>query len=156
MLAPECFAAFLLFSMWNLSHWPTWIYLGVSHLPVISRSLPFVCACCSDGCSERRDKRTWGPEAVVLMFSPWSFDLASGQLPLISVLVDDYRGKWVVRRRSCLPFTFLPPQTHSHLLPRAYIWEQWGGTIWWCQFFFFLLLISAGASKAAFDNQAFQ
>lgn len=27
---------------------------------------------------------------VVLMLSPWSFDLASGQLPLISVLVDDY------------------------------------------------------------------
>lgn len=27
---------------------------------------------------------------VVLMFSLWSFDLASGQLPLISVFVDDY------------------------------------------------------------------
>lgn len=27
---------------------------------------------------------------VVLMFSPWSFDLASRQLPLISVFVDDY------------------------------------------------------------------
>ncbi len=27
---------------------------------------------------------------VVLMFSPWSFDLASRQLSLISVFVDDY------------------------------------------------------------------
>lgn len=41
---------------------------------------------------------------VVLMFSPWSLDLASRQMSLISVFVDDYYGKWVVRHRSYLSF----------------------------------------------------
>lgn len=52
---------------------------------------------------------------VVLMFSPWSFDLASGQLSLISVFADDYWGKWVVRHRSYLSFSLIHISASTHI-----------------------------------------
>lgn len=54
------------------------------------------------------------------MFSPWSFDLASGQLPLISVLVDDYSGKWVVRQRSGRSLTHILAHSCLHTLTHTH------------------------------------
>lgn len=80
---------------------------------------------------------------VVLMFSPWSFDLASRQLSLISMFVDDYWGKWVVRHRSYLSFSLQKPTSDADqhdkavfILPTSLLFELlqlYSNGVMWCQ-----------------------
>lgn len=49
-----------------------WIWESVSHRPVFISPPKFSCLCW-DGCSERRDKRTWGPEACGVNVLPVVF-----------------------------------------------------------------------------------
>ena len=82
----------------------------VSHLPVFIYSH----ACAEMDVQRGRIREHEARKPVVLMFSPWSFDLASRQLSLISVFVDDYWGKWVVRHRSYLFFSLIHVSASTH------------------------------------------
>lgn len=102
---------------------PSWYF---SRLSVFFPALPIFHACLEIDV-QRGEHEARKP--VVLMFSPWSFDLASRQLSLISVFVDDYWGKWVVRHRSYLSLS------HSHFFPRTHsdplLMLCSGTPVWW-------------------------
>lgn len=79
---------------------PTWLNLGMNSaagfsrsptLTFLSSSTPSIFHACAEMDVQRGGIREHeARKPVVLMFSPWSFDLASRQLSLISVFVDDY------------------------------------------------------------------